>query len=121
MNIRNTREELHNFADEVHRMLTVIRHDIVKLIAFTGGSGSLTEAAQTSRDVDLNGLAARLGGTPIRDTHPTVTPQKYPQVQAPIVNNLAFWERLGSDNIGGSALILCSLLFTISRILMNSI
>ncbi|GJZ17165.1 hypothetical protein Tco_0553288 [Tanacetum coccineum] len=27
------REELHNFADEVHRMLTVIRHDIVKLIA----------------------------------------------------------------------------------------
>ncbi|GJV52127.1 hypothetical protein Tco_1447868 [Tanacetum coccineum] len=33
MNIRNTQEELHNFADEVHRMLTVIRHDIVKLIA----------------------------------------------------------------------------------------
>ncbi|GJX42081.1 hypothetical protein Tco_0257071 [Tanacetum coccineum] len=33
MNIRNTREELHNFADEVHRMQTVIHHDIFKLIA----------------------------------------------------------------------------------------
>ncbi|GKE52311.1 hypothetical protein Tco_1487467, partial [Tanacetum coccineum] len=32
---------------------------------WTGASGSLTEPAQTSRDVDLNGLAARLGGTPI--------------------------------------------------------
>ncbi|GJU73789.1 hypothetical protein Tco_1265194 [Tanacetum coccineum] len=33
MNIRNTREELHNFVDEVCRMLVVIRLDIVKLIA----------------------------------------------------------------------------------------
>nr|GEW09164.1 CCR4-Not complex, subunit 3/ 5 [Tanacetum cinerariifolium] len=31
----------------------------------TGASGSLTEPTQTSRDVDLNGLAASLGGTPI--------------------------------------------------------
>ncbi|GJV67855.1 putative reverse transcriptase domain-containing protein [Tanacetum coccineum] len=33
MNIRNAREELHNFVDKVCRMLTVIRLDIVKLIA----------------------------------------------------------------------------------------
>lgn len=36
--------------------------------------------------------------------HPTVTPLYYPQVQAPIVNNPAFWERLGSDNIGTDTL-----------------
>ncbi|CAI9289790.1 unnamed protein product [Lactuca saligna] len=36
--------------------------------------------------------------------HPAVTPQFYPQVQAPIVNNPAFWERLGSDNIGTDTL-----------------
>ncbi|XP_059647301.1 general negative regulator of transcription subunit 3 isoform X2 [Cornus florida] len=30
--------------------------------------------------------------------HPAVTPASYPQVQAPIVNNPAFWERLGADN-----------------------
>ncbi|CAH1420127.1 unnamed protein product [Lactuca virosa] len=35
---------------------------------------------------------------------PAVTPQFYPQVQAPIVNNPAFWERLGSDNIGTDTL-----------------
>ncbi|KAL8201573.1 hypothetical protein R6Q57_010720 [Mikania cordata] len=36
--------------------------------------------------------------------HPTVTPLSYPQVQAPIVNNPAFWDRLGSDNIGTDTL-----------------
>ncbi|KAK1410926.1 hypothetical protein QVD17_37468 [Tagetes erecta] len=36
--------------------------------------------------------------------HPVVTPQSYPQVQAPIVNNPAFWDRLGSDNIGTDTL-----------------
>ncbi|XP_076927934.1 general negative regulator of transcription subunit 3-like isoform X1 [Bidens hawaiensis] len=36
--------------------------------------------------------------------HPAVTPQSYPQVQAPIVNNPAFWDRLGSDNIGTDTL-----------------
>ncbi|KAI7755262.1 hypothetical protein M8C21_019926 [Ambrosia artemisiifolia] len=36
--------------------------------------------------------------------HPAVTPQSYPQVQAPTVNNPAFWERLGSDNIGTDTL-----------------
>ncbi|XP_023756787.1 general negative regulator of transcription subunit 3 isoform X2 [Lactuca sativa] len=36
--------------------------------------------------------------------HPAATPQFYPQVQAPIVNNPAFWERLGSDNIGTDTL-----------------
>ncbi|CAN4075412.1 unnamed protein product [Withania somnifera] len=30
--------------------------------------------------------------------HPSVTPTSYPQVQSPIVNNSAFWERLGADN-----------------------
>lgn len=129
----------------------------------TGAAGSLTEPAQTTRDVDLspgqplqsnqsgslgvigrrslsdlgtigdnlNGLAASLGGThdqqynlqmleaafyklpQPRDSeraksytarHPAVTPQSYPQVQAPIVNNPAFWERLGSDNIGTDTL-----------------
>ncbi|KAK8531672.1 hypothetical protein V6N12_053137 [Hibiscus sabdariffa] len=32
--------------------------------------------------------------------HPTVTPASYPQVQAPIVNNPAFWERLSIDGYG---------------------
>lgn len=29
--------------------------------------------------------------------HPAITPPSYPQVQAPIVNNPAFWERFGLD------------------------
>ncbi|KQK13930.1 general negative regulator of transcription subunit 3 isoform X2 [Brachypodium distachyon] len=29
--------------------------------------------------------------------HPSVTPASYPQIQAPIVTNPAFWERIGSD------------------------
>ncbi|KAI3798377.1 hypothetical protein L1987_33652 [Smallanthus sonchifolius] len=128
-----------------------------------GVSGSLTEPAQSTRDVDLSpgqplqsnqsgslgvigrrslsdlgaigdnlgGLAVSLGGThdqqynlqmlesafyklpQPRDSeraksytarHPAVTPQSYPQVQAPIVNNPAFWDRLGSDNIGTDTL-----------------
>ncbi|KAM0045331.1 putative CCR4-Not complex component, Not domain, CCR4-NOT complex subunit/5 domain superfamily [Helianthus debilis subsp. tardiflorus] len=36
--------------------------------------------------------------------HPAVTPQSYPQVQAPIVSNPAFWERHGSDNTGTNTL-----------------
>ncbi|CAK9142323.1 unnamed protein product [Ilex paraguariensis] len=36
--------------------------------------------------------------------HPAVTPPSYPQVQAPIVNNPAFWERLGADNFGTDSL-----------------
>uniref|UniRef100_A0A5B6ZL60 Putative CCR4-NOT transcription complex subunit 3 isoform X1 n=1 Tax=Davidia involucrata TaxID=16924 RepID=A0A5B6ZL60_DAVIN len=36
--------------------------------------------------------------------HPAVTPPSYPQVQAPIVNNPAFWERLGVDNYGTDTL-----------------
>ncbi|KAL3841304.1 hypothetical protein ACJIZ3_025895 [Penstemon smallii] len=36
--------------------------------------------------------------------HPTVTPPSYPQVQAPIVNNPAFWERLGADTYGTDTL-----------------
>ncbi|XP_071909488.1 uncharacterized protein [Coffea arabica] len=36
--------------------------------------------------------------------HPVVTPPSYPQVQAPIVNNPAFWERLGADNYGTDTL-----------------
>ncbi|PWA92474.1 CCR4-NOT transcription complex subunit 3 [Artemisia annua] len=36
--------------------------------------------------------------------HPTVTPKSYPQVQAPIVSNPTFWERLGSDNVGTDTL-----------------
>ncbi|XP_058205456.1 uncharacterized protein LOC131319286 isoform X1 [Rhododendron vialii] len=32
--------------------------------------------------------------------NPAVTPPSYPQVQAPIVNNPAFWERLGAENNG---------------------
>ncbi|XP_024971238.1 general negative regulator of transcription subunit 3-like isoform X2 [Cynara cardunculus var. scolymus] len=128
-----------------------------------GASGSLTEHAQTTRDVDLSpgqplqsnqsaslgvigrrslsdlgaigdnlsGLAVSLGGTHDQQynlqmleaafyklpqpkdseraksytaRHPAVTPSSYPQVQAPIVNNPAFWERLGSDNIGTDTL-----------------
>ncbi|XP_004493142.1 uncharacterized protein [Cicer arietinum] len=36
--------------------------------------------------------------------HPTVTPPSYPQVQAPIVNNPAFWERLGLEPFGTDTL-----------------
>ncbi|XP_051141722.1 general negative regulator of transcription subunit 3-like isoform X2 [Andrographis paniculata] len=36
--------------------------------------------------------------------HPAVTIPSYPQVQAPIVNNPAFWERLGADTYGTDAL-----------------
>ncbi|XP_027353423.1 CCR4-NOT transcription complex subunit 3 isoform X4 [Abrus precatorius] len=32
--------------------------------------------------------------------HPAITPPSYPQVQAPIVNNPAFWERLGLEPFG---------------------
>ncbi|XP_073117074.1 uncharacterized protein [Elaeis guineensis] len=32
--------------------------------------------------------------------HPAVTPASYPQTQAPIVDNPAFWERLGLDPMG---------------------
>ncbi|KAK6915800.1 CCR4-Not complex component, Not N-terminal domain [Dillenia turbinata] len=32
--------------------------------------------------------------------HPVVTPASYPQAQAPIVSNPAFWERLGLDTLG---------------------
>ncbi|CAN6282064.1 unnamed protein product [Urochloa humidicola] len=31
--------------------------------------------------------------------HPTVTPASYPQIQAPIVSNPTFWERIGSDTL----------------------
>lgn len=31
--------------------------------------------------------------------HPAVTPTSYPQIQAPIVSNPTFWERIGSDTL----------------------
>ncbi|KAI4348439.1 hypothetical protein L6164_009163 [Bauhinia variegata] len=36
--------------------------------------------------------------------HPTATPPSYPQVQAPIVNNPAFWERVGLEPYGTDTL-----------------
>ncbi|CAJ2672142.1 unnamed protein product [Trifolium pratense] len=36
--------------------------------------------------------------------HPTITPPCYPQAQAPIVNNPAFWERLGLEPFGTDTL-----------------
>ncbi|KAM7269054.1 hypothetical protein ACFE04_024551 [Oxalis oulophora] len=36
--------------------------------------------------------------------HPAATPASYPQVQAPIINNPAFWERLGIDGYGTDTL-----------------
>ncbi|KAF2306937.1 hypothetical protein GH714_022607 [Hevea brasiliensis] len=36
--------------------------------------------------------------------HPAATPPSYPQVQAPIVNNPGFWERLTIDNYGTDTL-----------------
>ncbi|KAK4272302.1 hypothetical protein QN277_020877 [Acacia crassicarpa] len=36
--------------------------------------------------------------------HPTMTPASYPQVQAPIVNNPAFWERVGHEPFGTDTL-----------------
>ncbi|XP_054811066.1 uncharacterized protein LOC129312447 isoform X2 [Prosopis cineraria] len=36
--------------------------------------------------------------------HPVITPPSYPQVQAPIVSNPAFWERVGLDPYGTDTL-----------------
>ncbi|KAK4762204.1 hypothetical protein SAY87_030088 [Trapa incisa] len=36
--------------------------------------------------------------------HPAATPSSYPQVQAPIVNNPVFWERLGMESSGADTL-----------------
>ncbi|KAF7801498.1 CCR4-NOT transcription complex subunit 3 [Senna tora] len=36
--------------------------------------------------------------------HPTITPTSYPQVQAPIVNNPVFWERVGLEPFGTDTL-----------------
>ncbi|XP_019458350.1 PREDICTED: general negative regulator of transcription subunit 3-like isoform X1 [Lupinus angustifolius] len=36
--------------------------------------------------------------------HPTITPPSYPQVQAPVVNNPAFWERVGLEPFGTDTL-----------------
>ncbi|RZC23785.1 CCR4-NOT transcription complex subunit 3 isoform D [Glycine soja] len=36
--------------------------------------------------------------------HPTITPPSFPQVQAPIVNNPAFWERVGIEQYGTDTL-----------------
>ncbi|KAL6534572.1 hypothetical protein OROGR_013247 [Orobanche gracilis] len=36
--------------------------------------------------------------------HPAVIPTSYPHVQAPIVNNPAFWEWLGADTCGTNTL-----------------
>ncbi|KAH9621284.1 hypothetical protein KSS87_014278 [Heliosperma pusillum] len=36
--------------------------------------------------------------------HPAATPSSYPQVQAPIVNNPAFWDRMGLDTLGTDTL-----------------
>ncbi|KAK4282142.1 hypothetical protein QN277_013554 [Acacia crassicarpa] len=129
-----------------------------------GGSGSLTEPAQSSRDADFspgqplqsNQLSGNLGvigrrsvadfgaigdnlnGTNVnsgggRDhlynmqmleaayyklpqpkdserprtytpKHPAITPPSYPQVQAPIVSNPAFWERVGVEPYGTDTL-----------------
>lgn len=35
---------------------------------------------------------------------PAMPPSSYPQTQAPIVDNPAFWERLGLDNMGADTL-----------------
>ncbi|KAK9664678.1 hypothetical protein RND81_14G060700 [Saponaria officinalis] len=37
-------------------------------------------------------------------SRPAVTPSSYPQAQAPIVNNPAFWERMGIDTLGTDTL-----------------
>ncbi|KAK7267079.1 hypothetical protein RIF29_19743 [Crotalaria pallida] len=36
--------------------------------------------------------------------HPTITPPSYPQVQAPIVNNPGFWDRVGLEPFGTDSL-----------------
>ncbi|XP_057423251.1 uncharacterized protein LOC130717145 isoform X2 [Lotus japonicus] len=36
--------------------------------------------------------------------HPTITPSSYPQIQAPIVNNPAFWEKVGQEPFGTDTL-----------------
>lgn len=40
----------------------------------------------------------------VMQKHPTITPPSYPQVQAPIVNNPAFWERVGIEQYGTDTL-----------------
>ncbi|KAG5376644.1 hypothetical protein IGI04_041240 [Brassica rapa subsp. trilocularis] len=41
---------------------------------------------------------------PYTPRNPAITPQTFPQTQAPIVNNPLFWERLGSDAYGTDTL-----------------
>ncbi|WZZ90895.1 hypothetical protein YC2023_119474 [Brassica napus] len=41
---------------------------------------------------------------PYTPRNPAITPQTFPQTQAPIVNNPLFWERLGSDAYGTETL-----------------
>ncbi|XP_027924929.1 CCR4-NOT transcription complex subunit 3-like isoform X1 [Vigna unguiculata] len=40
----------------------------------------------------------------VMQKHPTITPPSFPQVQAPIVNNPAFWERVGLEPYGTDTL-----------------
>ena len=40
----------------------------------------------------------------LKQRNPAITPQTFPQTQAPIVNNPLFWERLGSDAYGTDTL-----------------
>ena len=40
----------------------------------------------------------------LKQRNPAITPQTFPQTQAPIVNNPLFWERLGSVAYGTDTL-----------------
>ncbi|QHN86933.1 CCR4-NOT transcription complex subunit [Arachis hypogaea] len=82
--------------------------------SFTGSSSSINPSGVRDQLYNLQMLEAAHYKLPLpRDSerpraytprHPTITPSSYPQTQAPIVNNPAFWERVGLEPFGTDTL-----------------
>ncbi|QHO51580.1 hypothetical protein HN51_003225 [Arachis hypogaea] len=82
--------------------------------SFTASSSSINPSGVRDQLYNLQMLEAAHYKLPLpRDSerpraytprHPTITPSSYPQTQAPIVNNPAFWERVGLEPFGTDTL-----------------
>ncbi|RYR54036.1 hypothetical protein Ahy_A06g029283 isoform B [Arachis hypogaea] len=82
--------------------------------SFMGSSSSINPSGVRDQLYNLQMLEAAHYKLPLpRDSerpraytprHPTITPSSYPQTQAPIVNNPAFWERVGLEPFGTDTL-----------------
>ncbi|KAL5062166.1 hypothetical protein RYX36_023903, partial [Vicia faba] len=70
--------------------------DGLKVLNWLANQANLAECSKSM------GVGGGSHGGALR--HPTITPPSYPQVQAPIVNNPAFWERLGLEAYGTDTL-----------------